>query len=41
MRQNQGYIFPTEDALEMIFIFSSAGTIFYANAAAKKKLERK
>ncbi|RKI42945.1 hypothetical protein D7V86_00135 [bacterium D16-51] len=41
MGQSEGYIFPTEDALEMIFIFDSAGIIFYANAAAKKKLERK
>ena len=30
--------FPVEDALEMIFIFSAAGRISYANGAARKKL---
>ena len=31
--------FPIGDALEMIFIFDRTGNIFYANAAAKSKLE--
>ncbi|MCM1038050.1 MAG: ATP-binding protein [Roseburia sp.] len=31
--------FPIGDALEMIFIFDRTGIIFYANAAAKAKLE--
>jgi len=41
MGQSEDYIFPMEDALEMIFIFDEMGIISYANAAAKKKLERK
>lgn len=41
MEQSEDYIFPIEDALEMIFIFDKTGIISYANAAAKKKLERK
>ena len=41
MEQSEDYIFPMEDALEMIFIFDKTGIISYANAMAKKKLERK
>ena len=39
MGQKEGYIFPTEDALEMILMFDSAGKILYANDMAHKKLE--
>lgn len=31
--------FPVEDALEMILMFDRTGTIFYANAIARKKLD--
>lgn len=41
MGQSEDCIFPMEDALEMIFIFDKTGIISYANAAAKKKFERK
>lgn len=30
--------FPAEEALEMILMFDGAGTVFYANAAARRKL---
>ncbi len=39
MKQHGGYIFPIEDALEIILMFDMAGKITYANAAARKKLE--
>ena len=39
MDLREDYIFPMEDALEMILIFNASGEIFYANGAAKKKLE--
>ena len=39
MDLREDYIFPMEDALEMILIFHASGEIFYANGAAKKKLE--
>ncbi|MCI9377986.1 MAG: hypothetical protein HFI06_05535 [Eubacterium sp.] len=39
MGEQKNYIFPVEDALEMVLMFGSDGVISYANAAAKKKLE--
>lgn len=39
MEWNEDGAFPIGDALEMIFIFDRTGIIFYANAAAKAKLE--
>lgn len=39
MEHNGGYIFPIEDALEIILMFDQSGKITYANGAAKKKLE--
>ncbi len=32
-------VFPAEDALEMILMYDRTGTIFYANAIARKKLD--
>lgn len=39
MEQRGNCIFPMEDALEMILMFDQTGTISYANATARKKLE--
>lgn len=39
MEQEDCYIFPIEDALEMILMFDQTGRIFYANAMARMKLE--
>lgn len=39
MEQRGNGIFPMEDALEMILMFDQTGTISYANATARKKLE--
>lgn len=39
MKQSEDSNFFMEDALEMILMFDRSGDIFYANAAAKKKLE--
>lgn len=39
MEQKEAYIFPMEDALEMILIYGRSGEIFYANGAARAKLE--
>lgn len=41
MEQKGGYVFPVEDALEMILVFDGAGKISYANETAKRKLEYK
>lgn len=37
--QDEKYIFPTEEALEMIITFDRKGIISYANKTAKEKLE--
>ena len=39
MEHRENGIFPMEDALEMILMFDQTGTISYANATARKKLE--
>lgn len=39
MEQDKGYIFPMDNALEMVLMFDRTGEISYANAAAKQKLE--
>ena len=39
MEQDKGYIFPMDNALEMVLMFDRMGEISYANAAAKQKLE--
>lgn len=39
MEQMDEYLFPMEDALEMILIFDRTGDIVYANASARTKLE--
>lgn len=39
MEQMDEYVFPMEDALEMILMFDRTGTIVYANASARTKLE--
>lgn len=39
MEQMDGYLFPMEDALEMILLFDQTGNIIYANRSAKAKLE--
>lgn len=39
MEQSVNGIFSVEDALEMIFMFDAAGSILYANAAAREKLQ--
>lgn len=39
MEQSANDIFPVEDALEMILMFDAAGSISYANAAAREKLQ--
>ena len=38
MLEGEGCAFPVEDVLEMILMFDGMGVIFYANAAARKKL---
>lgn len=39
MMDKKDYIFPIEDALEMVLMFDHTGKISYANAVAKEKLE--
>ena len=39
MEHGKEFVFPMEDALEIILLFDSFGKISYANAAARKKLE--
>lgn len=39
MEQSKEYIFPMENALEMVLMFDRTGEISYANTAAKQKLE--
>lgn len=39
MEQSSDHIFPVENALEMIIMFTKAGEIIYANTAALQKLE--
>ena len=39
MEHKENFVFPIEDALEMILVFDYAGKITYANGAAMKKLE--
>lgn len=41
MEQSEDYLFPVEDALEMVLIFDKTGKITYVNAEAEKKLEYK
>lgn len=39
MEQSREYIFPMDNALEMVLMFDRTGAVSYANAAAKQKLE--
>lgn len=39
MEHMENFVFPIEDALEMILVFDHTGEITYANGAALKKLE--
>lgn len=39
MEHKENFVFPIEDALEMILMFDYAGKITYANGAAMRKLE--
>lgn len=34
----EAFVFPVEDALEMVLVFGTTGIVSYANAAARKKL---